>query len=301
MSGVVLETECPDLKLLARGKVRDIYHVEEGKLLFVATDRLSAFDVVMENGIPGKGKILTQLSLFWFDLLKDVMPNHLINANFDEMPANVQKYRGQLEGRSMLVNSLTIYPIEAIVRGYIAGSGWKEYQTSGTVCSIPLPEGLLESDKLPSPLFTPSTKAEIGDHDENISPAKAAEIIGAEAASTMEKLALAVYSKARDYALTKGIIIADTKFEFGKDAAGTMILADEVLTPDSSRFWPVESYQAGKGQDSFDKQYVRDFLLSIGFDKSASQSVTLPEEVVKATLGKYIEAFTLLTGHAPSL
>ncbi|KAJ9076418.1 Bifunctional purine biosynthetic protein ade1, variant 2 [Entomophthora muscae] len=229
------------------------------------------------------------------------MPNHLITANFDEMPANVQKYRGQLEGRSMLVNSLTIYPIEAIVRGYIAGSGWKEYQTSGTVCSIPLPEGLLESDKLPSPLFTPSTKAEIGDHDENISPAKAAEIIGAEAASTMEKLALAVYSKARDYALTKGIIIADTKFEFGKDAAGTMILADEVLTPDSSRFWPVKSYQAGKGQDSFDKQYVRDFLLSIGFDKSASQSVTLPEEVVKATLGKYIEAFTLLTGHAPSL
>ncbi|KAI9297568.1 phosphoribosylaminoimidazole-succinocarboxamide synthase [Neoconidiobolus thromboides FSU 785] len=301
MSNVLLESNCPDLELLARGKVRDVYSVDEKSLLFVATDRLSAFDVVMNNGIPNKGKILTQLSLFWFHLLSEVNGHHLITANFEEMPESVKKYRNQLEGRCMLVKKLEILPVEAIVRGYITGSGWKEYQNKGTVCDIQLPVGLKESQKLERPLFTPSTKAEIGGHDENIHPREVAKLIGEEKANLMESVAIKLYEKARDYALSKGIIIADTKFEFGVDQNGQFTLADEVLTPDSSRFWPVDKYEAGRGQDSFDKQYVRNYLLDNGFNKDTSDPVTLPEDVVQATLNKYIEAFVLITGEQPKL
>ena len=295
----LLESHCPDLTLLARGKVRDLYEVEGGHLLFVATDRLSAFDVVMTNGIPGKGKILTQILFFWFDLLKDLAPNHLITADVAEMPASVQPYADQLTGRSMLVKRVEILPIEAIVRGYLAGSGWKEYQQQQTVCELALPAGLQESSLLPEPLFTPSTKAEMGGHDENIHPDQAAAIIGADRAAEMEALALKLYGTAWIFAAEKGIIIADTKFEFGTNAAGEMVVADEVLTPDSSRFWPAASYAEGRSQDSFDKQYVRDYLESIAFDKTTP--VELPANVVDATMAKYVEAFQLLTGTDPVL
>ncbi|MFO1490025.1 MAG: phosphoribosylaminoimidazolesuccinocarboxamide synthase [Kiritimatiellia bacterium] len=290
----LLSTDCPNLKLVARGKVRDIYEIDSGHLLFVATDRLSAFDVVMRNGIPGKGVILTRLSLFWFDLLKDTVPNHLVTAELSQMPRAVQAYRDQLEGRSMMVRKLRILPIESIVRGYIAGSGWKEYQKSRTVCGLPLPAGLRECGKLPATLFTPSTKAALGTHDENISPARAAEIIGAPLARQMEELSLAIYAKAAAHAATRGILLADTKFEFGLDPAGQMVLADEVLTPDSSRFWPAAGYAPGRGQPSFDKQFVRDYLESIHFDKSTP--VELPDGVIQGTLGKYLEAYRLITG-----
>lgn len=295
----LVNTDCPNLKLLNRGKVRDIYAVDDQHLLFVASDRLSAFDVVMSTGVPGKGKILTQLSLFWFELLADLGPHHLATGNMDEMPASVQAYRDQLEGRSMLVRRLEILPVESIVRGYLTGSGWKEYTQQGTVCDIPLPQGLEESAKLEAPLFTPSTKAEQGAHDMNIHPDRAAEIIGQERSDEIARRSIALYSKARDYAAGKGILIADTKFEFGVNAAGEIILADEVLTPDSSRFWPAASYGVGRGQDSFDKQYVRDYLESIHFDKATP--VDLPEEVTTKTLNKYIEAFQLLTGSDPVL
>ena len=290
----LLSTDCPNLKLAARGKVRDIYEIDSGHLLFVATDRLSAFDVVMRNGIPGKGVILTQLSLFWFDLLQDTVPNHLVTAELAQMPRSVQAYRDQLEGRSMMVRKLRILPIESIVRGYLAGSGWKEYQASRTVCGLPLPSGLRECDRLPSPLFTPSTKAAIGTHDENISPARAAEIIGAPLARQMEELTLAIYDRAAAHAASRGILLADTKFEFGLDPAGQMVLADEVLTPDSSRFWPADGYAPGRVQPSFDKQFVRDYLESIQFDKCTP--VELPDHVIQGTLGKYLEAFRLITG-----
>jgi len=292
-------SHCPTLKLLARGKVRDVYEVDAEHLLFVASDRISAFDVVMANGIPGKGKVLTQISLFWFDLLKDVCPNHLITADLAKMPASVQPYRDQLEGRSMLVKRLKILPVEAIVRGYLTGSGLKEYQKSQTVCNIPLPAGLTEASKLEQPLYTPSTKAEIGAHDENIHPDQAAKIIG-QHAGTVASLALKLYIKARDFAASKGIIIADTKFEFGVDANGVVHLADEVLTPDSSRFWPAATYQAGKVQDSFDKQYLRNWLEAVKFDKNG-KGIELPVEVIERTSAKYVEAFTLLTGRAPVL
>ncbi|KAI8646009.1 phosphoribosylaminoimidazole-succinocarboxamide synthase [Parasitella parasitica] len=291
----LLNSDCPDLKLIARGKVRDLYEVDEKSLLFVATDRISAFDVIMKNSIPGKGKILTEISLFWFDLLKDILPNHLITANFDEMPENVQKYREQLDGRSILVKKMRVVPIEAIVRGYITGSGWSEYKKKGTICDIPLPEGLVESQKLPKVLFTPSTKAEIGDHDENIHPSKMVEILGdKELAEKIEKSAVLLYAKASEYAASKGIIIADTKFEFGLDENGDLVLVDEVLTPDSSRFWPASKYEAGHAQDSFDKQFLRDYLESINFDKNTS--IELPQDVINDTLDKYKEAFLLLTG-----
>ncbi len=296
----LVASHCPDLKLLARGKVRDVYQIDEQQLLFVASDRISAFDVVMKNGIPGKGRILTQLSLFWFELLKDVCPNHLITADLARMPERVQRYREQLEGRTMLVRRLTILPVEAIVRGYLTGSGLKEYKAKGTVCSIPLPTGLVESSKLPEPLFTPSTKAEIGKHDENIHPDMAASIVGQGYADQMRNLSVMLYTKARDYAATRGIIIADTKFEFGTDAANRVVLADEVLTPDSSRFWPASAYRAGVVQDSFDKQFLRNYLESIRFDKNG-QGIELPSEVVQSTRAKYVEAFRLLTGHDPSL
>ncbi|CAO3686200.1 hypothetical protein G6F70_000983 [Rhizopus microsporus] len=296
----LLNSNCPDLKLIARGKVRDLYEVDEKSLLFVATDRISAFDVIMNNAIPGKGKILTQISLFWFDLLKDVLPNHLITANFDEMPAKVQKYREQLEGRSILVKKMKVLPIEAIVRGYITGSGLAEYKKKGTICDIPLPEGLVDSQKLPEVLFTPSTKAEIGDHDENIHPSKMAEILGdKELADKVTKSAIELYTKASEYAAKKGIIIADTKFEFGLDENNQLSVVDEVLTPDSSRFWPADKYEAGRTQDSFDKQFLRNYLESIKFDKKTS--IELPQDVIDNTLAKYKEAFFLLTGKQISL
>jgi phosphoribosylaminoimidazole-succinocarboxamide synthase len=295
----IITTHCPALKLLARGKVRDVYEACDQHLLFVATDRISAFDVVMANGIPGKGKVLTQLSLFWFELLKDLCPHHLVTANVDQMPPVVQQYRDQIEGRAMLVRKLKILPVEAIVRGYLTGSGLKEYKKSQTVCNIPLPAGLGEASKLASPLYTPSTKAEIGAHDENIHPDQAAKLIG-DKAETVKTLAVQLYSAARDYAATRGIIIADTKFEFGTDASGKVILADEVLTPDSSRFWPAKEYKPGVVQNSFDKQYLRDYLESVKFDKNG-KGIELPKDVVDRTLAKYVEAFRLITGKEPQL
>lgn len=293
-SPALITTDVPDLKFMAKGKVRDIYSVDEDKLLFVTTDRISAYDVIMKNGIPNKGKILTALSEFWFEKLSSVCSNHLISTNVESMPAPIPKYANQLDGRSMLVRKLKILPIEAIVRGYITGSAWKEYQKTGTVHGLEIPAGMKESEAFPKPLFTPSTKAEQGDHDENIHPSKVAGIIGAQHATRMEELALALYTTARDYAATRGIIIADTKFEFGLDENDQMILVDEVLTPDSSRFWPATSYQTGRGQDSFDKQYLRDYLTSNNIDRK--DGVEVPEDVVEGTSAKYAQVYELLTG-----
>ncbi len=300
MADALVTSSCDGLRLLARGKVRDVYDIDERHLLFVATDRISAFDVVMANGIPGKGKVLTQLSLFWFQLLGDRGPNHLVTADIRRMPEAVRRYADQLDGRSMLVEKLRILPVEAIVRGYLSGSGWKEYRASQTVCGLQLPAGLVESSQLPKPLYTPSTKAALGTHDENIHPEQAAAILGREHADAVERFALALYHRAREYAVKRGIIIADTKFEFGVDAAGRLILADEVLTPDSSRFWPADRYQAGHPQDSFDKQYVRDYLERVNFDKNG-KGIELPPQVIERTLAKYVEAFRLLTGREPVL
>ena len=294
MADALLQSDCPTLELVARGKVRDVYRVDADSLLFVASDRISAFDVVLASGIPGKGKVLTQISLFWFNFLAEVCPNHLITADIDAMPASVQAYREQLAGRSMLVRSLEILPVEAIVRGYLAGSGWKEYRQAGTVCGLALPPGLRESERLPEPLYTPSTKAEQGDHDENIHPDIAAEILGAQRAAAVSEAALRVYQTAAEHARSCGIILADTKFEFGLDASGSLILADEVLTPDSSRFWPADAYEIGRGQASFDKQFIRDWLESVDFDKTTP--IPLPEEVVSASLERYLEAYRRLTG-----
>jgi phosphoribosylaminoimidazole-succinocarboxamide synthase len=293
----LLVSDCPGLRLLARGKVRDVYEVDEHSLLFVATDRISAFDVVMKNGIPGKGRILTHISLYWFEALAHLGPNHLLTANIDEMPARVRTYADQLAGRSMLVRRLHIVPVEAIVRGYLSGSGWKEYQTSNTVCGIALPPGLLESTKLEQPLFTPSTKAAIGGHDENISPQQAAALLGDSTASEIARRAIALYSAASEIAAPKGLIIADTKFEFGRDRDGALVLADEALTPDSSRFWPAVSYAPGRAQPSFDKQFLRDYLESIHFDKT--NPVELPPDVIANTRAKYVEACKVLTGTTP--
>ncbi len=291
----LLESDCPDLNLLARGKVRDVYEVDEEHLLFVATDRISAFDVVMTNGIPGKGILLTQISRFWFEWLGDAIPHHLVTSEVSEMPANVQPYRDQLEGRSMLVRRLTILPVEAIVRGYLAGSGWVSYQKEGTVCDIPLPGGLKQCEKLPAPLYTPSTKAAFGSHDMNIPPSEAVRILGEEHASKVEELAVDLYQRASDYAAERGILLADTKFEFGTNEAGEVVLGDEILTPDSSRFWPADEYEPGRDQASFDKQFVRNYLLSINFDKETP--VELPEDVMEGTLRKYREAYERLTGN----
>ncbi|PIA15107.1 SAICAR synthetase [Coemansia reversa NRRL 1564] len=299
MIEALYESNCPELKLLARGKVRDLYEVDADTLLFVATDRISAYDVIMKSAVSGKGKILTQISVFWFNYLKDVVPNHLITADIEEMPSSVQQYRDQLHGRSLLVKKVEVLPIEAIVRGYITGSGWKEYQKSGTVCGIELPAGLRESQRLPAPLFTPSTKAEYGDHDENIHPDKCAEIIGQQRAEQVSKAAVELYSKAAEYAAGRGIVIADTKFEFGVDKHGTVVLIDEALTPDSSRFWPSSSYKVGRAQESYDKQYLRDYLTSIDFDMKTQ--IDLPPTVLDNTLKKYIEAYVKLTGNRPEL
>ena len=290
----VHETDLEGVPLVARGKVRDIYDLGD-HLLIVATDRLSAFDVVLPDPIPDKGKVLTQISLFWFQLMADITPNHLVAWEVADFPRELQKFGEVLQGRSMLVKKAKPLAIEAIVRGYLSGTGWKDYQATGKVCGCDLPQGLRESDKLPQPLFTPSTKAEIGEHDLNIDLAQAEKIVGAELAREVAKRALAIYVRARDFAATKGIIIADTKFEFGT-IDGELILIDEVLTPDSSRFWPEDKYEPGRGQESYDKQFVRDYLESIGFNKQPP-APKLPAEVIEGTRRRYLEALTRLSGH----
>jgi phosphoribosylaminoimidazole-succinocarboxamide synthase len=277
----------------SQGKVRDLYDLDD-RLLLVASDRISAFDVVLADPIPYKGEVLTKLSLFWFELLADVVPNHLLSTDVADLPEQFAPMADELRGRFMLVKKAKVFPVECIVRGYLAGSGWAEYQRAGTVCGIPLPGGLVESDQLPQPIFTPSTKAEIGLHDENISFEQAAEIIGAEAANELRDKSLAVYSAARDHAASRGIIIADTKFEFGV-IDGQITLVDEVLTPDSSRFWPAASYAPGCGQPSFDKQFVRDWLTASGWDKNPP-APALPADVVAKTSEMYIQAYELITG-----
>jgi len=291
-SRVILQTEFADVERYARGKVRDVYSVD-GRLLIVATDRISAFDYILPTGIPDKGKVLTQLSIFWFDFLKDLTPTHFLTADVAAYPELLIRYRERLEGRSMLVKRAQMVEIECVARGYISGSGWKEYRQRGTVCGIKLPAGLRESDKLPEPIFTPATKAQTG-HDENIPFARMAELVGEELAARLRDLTLAIYTRAARYAETKGILIADTKFEFGL-VDGELVLGDEVLTPDSSRFWPAGTYQPGGPQFSFDKQYVRDYLESIHWNKQPP-APRLPEEVAARTGEKYRQAYQALTG-----
>jgi phosphoribosylaminoimidazole-succinocarboxamide synthase len=290
---VLLRTEFQDLQLHASGKVRDVYRLDSDRLLFIATDRISAFDYILATGIPHKGKVLNQISLFWFEFLKDIVPNHLITADVSQYPAEIQKYVDKLRGRSMVVMSADMVPVECVVRGYISGSAWKEYKATGRVCGIELAKGLRESDQLPEPIFTPSTKATSG-HDENIPFSEMVRLVGAEVAEELRDLTLKIYKKAADYARTRGIIIADTKFEFGRTARG-MTLADEVLTPDSSRFWPADKYQPGRAQDSYDKQYVRDYLEEIHWNKQPP-APALPAEVARKTSDKYLEAYEQLTG-----
>ena len=290
-SQVLTQSRLPGVELFSRGKVRDLYKLEAG-LLIIATDRISAFDVILPEGIPGKGYVLTQLSRFWLQDLADIAPNHFMTANVDEYPRVLHPFRDQLEGRSMLVRQTKAIPIECVARGYLAGSGWKEYQSKGTVCGIPLPEGLRQSDRLAEPIFTPATKAETG-HDENIPYEEAARRVGEETASRLRELTLALYNRGRDYAEGRGIILADTKFEFGW-AGDELILIDEVLTPDSSRFWPKKEYKPGKSQPSFDKQFVRDYLESIHWNKQPPPP-KLPREIVEQTAEKYQEALRLLT------
>jgi phosphoribosylaminoimidazole-succinocarboxamide synthase len=293
LDSVLLNTDFPDVPMHASGKVRDVYRLGDGQLLFVATDRLSAFDYVLATGIPHKGRVLSQMSLFWFDFLADVVPNHLITADVNEYPLEVRKYAEQLRGRSMLVQRAEMFPVECVVRGYISGSAWKEYQATGTVCGIDLPPGLRESDALPQPIFTPATKAVSG-HDENISFQQMSSLVGLDAATKLRDLTLKIYEKAASYARQRGIIIADTKFEFGRTAKG-ITLADEVLTPDSSRFWPAARYAPGQPQESYDKQYVRDYLEHIHWDKRPP-APALPPEVARRTSDKYLEAYFQLTG-----
>ena len=293
LDSVLLRTNFPDLNLKASGKVRDVYDIDEKQLLFVASDRISAFDYVLATGIPHKGRVLNQISLFWFDFLADVVPNHLITADVDKFPDSARKYADQLRGRSMLVRRAEIFPVECIARGYISGSGWKEYKATGKISGIELPAGLQESDALPEPIFTPSTKATSG-HDENISFDQMCKTVGVETASHLRDLTLRVYKKAAAYARQRGIIIADTKFEFGRTALG-ITLADEVLTPDSSRFWPADKYAPGRAQDSYDKQYVRDYLEQIHWNKQPP-APALPPDVARRTSEKYLEAYSQLTG-----
>ncbi len=290
---ILLQTNFPNLKLLARGKVRDIYDLNE-HLLIVATDRLSAFDVIMPQGIPHKGLVLTQISAFWFQHTADIIENHLVSANVDDYPEACQPYREQLAQRSMLVAKTQPLPVECVVRGYLSGSGWLEYQETGSVCGIKLSNGLVESDRLPQPIFTPATKAEAGQHDENISFERTAQIVGKERAEQLRDFSLRIYQRASATAEQRGIIIADTKMEFGvRD--GKLILIDELLTPDSSRFWPRSIYKPGGSQPSFDKQFVRDYLLSIKWNKQPP-APNLPEEVVRVTSEKYLEAYERLVG-----
>jgi phosphoribosylaminoimidazole-succinocarboxamide synthase len=293
LDSVLLQTDFPELELFASGKVRDVYQVGSDHLLFVATDRISAFDYVLATGIPHKGRVLTQLSLFWFDFLKDIVPNHLVTADVNRYPGEVKRHTDQLRGRSMLVRRAEMFPVECVVRGYLSGSGWKEYKASGSVCGIKLPAGLRESEALPEPIFTPATKATTG-HDENISFEHMTELVDPEDARQLRDLSLSIYKKAADYARQKGIIIADTKFEFGRTATG-ITLADEVLTPDSSRFWPADKYSPGMSQESFDKQYVRDYLEEIRWNKQPP-APALPPEVARQTGEKYVEAYRRITG-----
>ena len=289
---ILLETNLPGLEPVARGKVRDIYRFDD-RLLIVATDRISAFDYILATGIPDKGRVLTQLSLFWFDFLKDLTPTHVLSANIDDYPEPLRAHREQLEGRSMLVRRAEMIQVECVARGYLSGSGWKEYRETGSVCGIRLPAGLKESDKLPEPIFTPAIKAQTG-HDENISFERAAELAGAELVAQLRDRTLEIYRRAADYAATRGVLVADTKFEFGF-VDGTLVLADEVLTPDSSRFWPAGTYQPGGAQPSYDKQYVRDYLESIRWAKQPP-APPLPDEVARRTSEKYKDAYRALTG-----
>src|SRR2546426_10463663 len=293
LDSVLLQTDFPELKLHASGKVRDVYRLDNEHLLFVATDRISAFDYVLATGIPHKGRVLTQISLFWFDFLRDLVPNHLVTADVTRYPATVREYAAQLRGRSMMVVRADMVPVECVVRGYISGSAWKEYKATGAVCGIRLPAGLRESDQLPEPIFTPATKAGSG-HDENISFEEVVRLAGRELSRQLRDTTLEIYVKAAAYARQKGIIIADTKFEFGITPKG-ITLADEVLTPDSSRFWPADRYQPGRPQESFDKQYVRDYLEKIRWNKQPPAPV-LPAEVARKTSEKYLEAYYRLTG-----
>jgi len=292
-SNVISTTEFKSLTLKGRGKVRDIYDLED-RLLIVATDRISAFDVVMPNPIPDKGRVLTQLSKFWFNLTEEIVPNHVISTEVDDFPKECQPYQGILRGRSMLVTKTDPFPVECVVRGYLSGSGWEEYKKTGEVCGIPLPRGLLESVKLEEPIFTPATKAEMGLHDENITFEKMEKIVGRERAKRLKSFSLTIYKKARDFAEQRGILIADTKMEFGiKD--GKLLLIDELLTPDSSRFWPKDDYRPGGSQKSFDKQFLRDYLLSLKWDKSPP-APELPKEIIQKTREKYLEAYQRIVG-----
>ena len=295
MKRALTTTNCPELTLLHRGKVRDMYAIpgHDDKLLMVATDRISAFDVIMEEPVPNKGAMLTKISLLWFKLLADIMPNHLISAQLADFPQVCHQYADQLEGRSMLVKKTKVVPIECIVRGYLSGSFWSAYKKDTTVCGFILPAGMKESDKFIKPLFTPSTKADLGEHDENISLATMEEKVGRELTEKMAAASLALYSKASDFARGKGIIIADTKFEMGLDEKGQLLLVDEVLTPDSSRFWPLEEYKPGQGQPSFDKQFLRDYLLTLTWNKKAP-APALPAEILEKTAERYQEALRRL-------
>ena len=289
----LLNSNLGALPLLGRGKVRDLYAVDEA-LLLVASDRISAFDHVLGSGIPGKGKILTQISLFWFDLLSDIVPNHVITADVNRYPSELRPFADQLEDRSMLVKRAKMFPVECVARGYLAGSGWKDYRATGAVCGIPLPAELLDGSRLPEPVFTPATKSEGGAHDENVSFDQVAAQIGGDDAAELRRLTLAIYNKAAAHAESRGLILADTKFEFGR-VDGRIILANEVLTPDSSRFWDASLWKPGGPQPSFDKQFVRDYLEAINWNKQAP-APSLPDDVVARTQAKYLEAFHRLTG-----
>jgi phosphoribosylaminoimidazole-succinocarboxamide synthase len=290
----VLETSLSELELIRRGKVRDVYAVDEAQLLIVATDRISAFDCISPTPIERKGEVLTALSRFWFERLAHIVSNHLLTTEIAEMPPDLQPYAESLRGRSMLVRRAEVFPVECVVRGYLAGSGWKDYLRTGEVCGHRLPEGLRESERLPEPLFTPATKAEEG-HDENISEERMSEIVGHDCMLALRAYSLRLYGEASEYARGRGIIIADTKFEFGRDVDGQIILVDEALTPDSSRFWPADSYEPGHSQPSFDKQFVRDYLETLDWNKQPPAPELLPE-VAAATTARYLEAFRLLTG-----
>jgi phosphoribosylaminoimidazole-succinocarboxamide synthase len=293
-TATVLQTSLSDLTLHRRGKVRDVYEVDAESLLIVATDRISAFDCILPTPIERKGEVLTALSEFWFEKLKDVVANHLIESDVDAMPPAVQRHAQTLKGRAMLVRRAQVFPVECVVRGYLVGSGWKDYLRTGSVCGHKLPEGLPESAKLPEALFTPSTKAEEG-HDENITEDQVRELIGAEATALLRDTSLRLYTEAEEYARQRGIIIADTKFEFGLDKDGKLLLVDEVLTPDSSRFWPADEYVPGRSQPSFDKQFVRDYLETLDWDKKPP-APAIPPEIAAATTARYLDAYRLLTG-----
>jgi phosphoribosylaminoimidazole-succinocarboxamide synthase len=293
-AATILQTSLPDLKLFRRGKVRDVYAVDEESLLIVATDRISAFDCILPTPIERKGEVLTAMSEFWFEKLQHVVANHLIESNVEAMPPSIQRHAQTLKGRAMLVRRAEVFPVECVVRGYLVGSGWKDYLRTGSVCGHKLSEGLLESAKLPEPLFTPSTKAEQG-HDENITEDQVRELIGDEKTALLRDTSLRLYTEAHEYARQRGIIIADTKFEFGLDKDGQLLLVDEVLTPDSSRFWPADEYEPGRSQPSFDKQFVRDYLETLKWDKKPP-APAIPPEIAAATTARYLEAYRLLTG-----